>query len=503
MNLNHPFEQAAAERAAQTAIYYHGGEISYSTFHDAVKRMAQGLQRMGISRGDRVAIMLPNIPQFPIAYFAVLRIGAVVVPLNTSLISREVAVLLEDCEARAIIHLKSSYEEFSQRFPRIGSLKSVILLGDDPLPTGTASMTRMMSRNNPLIEIADVDEDDPAIVEYTPGLTGIPKGVELTHGNILSNMNACKEVMHVTEKDVFLAILPMFYSMSRTLVLHLAISNGAAIDLYPQFDPDIALEAIKAERCTVMVGVPSVYRMILDKVGDEVFEIERPLRLCICGGDRFPEEVLKEFEKVFSTYILECYTTSETSPVVSFNQWRTGRRVGSLGHPIPGVEMRVVDERGNEASIGEVGEIVVKGYNVMRGYINRPRMTAEVLRDGWFHTSDMGKMDINGFFYLIDRMDDLIIKGGFSVYPSEIEEVLYCHPDVAEVAVIGIDDPVMGQEIKACIVLKEGAAVTTEELSDYCRQRMALYRVPALVRFYKDLPRTSNSQIDKKELRSC
>ncbi|MDP8237760.1 MAG: long-chain fatty acid--CoA ligase [Candidatus Hatepunaea meridiana] len=500
MNLNHLLEQISTDRGSETAIRFSGKEISYTTITEAVRRLARSLYRLGIRRCDRVAIMLPNLPQFPIAYYAVLRLGAVVVPINMMYKGNEAALVLEDSEAKALIAWSGIWNDLSRHVSVISSLKNVILLGDS-LPDDAFSLTKLISNNHPMTDIVNVEESDPAVVQYTAGVTGTPKGVELTHGNIASNVNACREIMQVTPQDVLLTVLPLFHPIGQTLLMHLPLCSGATMALHPKFDIETVYNTLMSGDCTIFVGVPSIFNLLIDQINEDNAPPEKPIRLCVCGGGAINDEVLKEFEKAFGTYILEAYTTSETSPVTSFNQWRTGRRVGSLGHPIPGVEMKVVNEKGDEASIGEVGEIIVKGSNVMRGYINRPRMTEEVLRDGWFYTGDFGKMDINGFFYLVGRKNDRIIKGGFSIYPSEVETVLYGHPDVSEVAIVGIPDEIMGEEVKACIVLKEEATISTEQLAEYCRERMALYKVPAVIRFYKDLPTTSTGRIDKDELR--
>lgn len=500
MNLNHPFEHAVNEQGENVAVRHQGGEASYLRLHEAVKRLARGLQRLGVNRGDRVAIMLPNVPHFIISYYAILRLGAVVVPVNTMYKGRETAWLLEDSEAKVIIVWHGLYNDLSRYISVLNSLKQVVVLGENPLQD-TVSLTGLISKSKPLADIEELEEDDPAVIQYTAGVTGTPKGAELTHGNILSNVNACRDIMRVTSKDTFLGVLPLFHIIGQTLVMHLAITSGAAIELHPKFEPKAVAQSFLTGSVSLFIGVPSMFRLINDAVESEELTIENPVRLCICGGGSISEELLKDFERKFSTYILETYTTAETSPVISFNQWRTGRRVGSLGHPIPGVEMQVVDENNEEVSIGEIGEIVIKGNNVMRGYINKPRYTAEILEDGWFRTGDLGRMDINGFFYLVDRLNDRIIKGGFSIYPSEVESLIYGHPDVKEVAVVPIFDEIMGQEVKACVVLNENAVVTTEQLAEYCRDRMALYKVPAVIRFYQDLPRTATGRINKKELR--
>lgn len=499
MNLNHSFEKAVTDRSDGTVMIHPSGEINWKTMHDAVRRLAHGFQKLGLNRGDRIAIMLPNVPHFPIVFYAALRLGAVVVPINTMSKGRETAWQLEDSESKFLVVWQGMWNDLSRHISLIKSLKHILVLGESP-PDGTTSLSRLIARNTPLSEIEDLDSSDPAVIQYSAGVTGTPKGVELTHGNITFNVNACREVMRVTKDDLFLAALPFFHPIGQTLIMHLALSTGAAMELHPVFEPERILESLHSGRITLFPSVPSMFHILLEQSKPEEQEAENLVRLCVSGGDKIDEEALKEFEKRFATYFLECYTTAETSPVISFNQWRTGRRVGALGHPIPGVEMKVVNDSGEEVSIGEVGEIIVKGTNVMRGYINRPRYTSEILKDGWFHTGDLGKMDINGFFYLVDRLHHRIVKAGFSIYPSEVEDVLYCHPDVKDVAVIPTPDEVMGQEVKACVVLKEGAKVTTEQLAEYCRERMALYKVPAIIRFYKDLPLSATGRINKTEL---
>ncbi len=499
MNLNHSFEKAAAERSDAVALIHPAGEVNWKTMHEAVRRLAHGLQKLGLNRGDRIAVMLPNVPQFPIVFYAALRLGVVVVPINTMSKGRETAWQIEDSEAKLLVVLQGQWSELQRHVSLIGSLKHVVVLGETT-PSGTLNLSKLIARNAPLSEIEDLDASDPAVVQYTAGVTGTPKGVELTHGNILFNVNACREVMRVTKDDRFLAAMPFFHPIGQTLIMHMALSTGATMELHPVFEPEAIIKSLLSGKITLFPCVPSMFHILLERSEPQEQEEENLVRLCVSGGDSIDDEALKEFEKRFATYILECYTTTETSPVVSFNQWRAGRRVGALGHPLPGVEMKVINDPGDEVSIGEVGEIIVKGSNVMRGYINRPRSTAEILKDGWFHTGDLGKMDINGFFYLVDRLHHRIVKGGFSIYPSEVEEILYGHPDVRDAAVIPVPDEVMGQEVKACVVLKEGAKVTTEQLADYCRERMALYKVPAVIRFYKDLPLSATGRINKTEL---
>ena len=500
MNINHLLDQTASERGVEVAMRLSAGEVTYAQFQEAVRRLARGLQSLGVNKGDRVAIMLPNLPQFPIAFYAVLRLGAVAVPVNMMYKGREASALLDDSEARILIAWRGVWDELARPISYLNSLKQIILLGEN-LPEGTTSLTRLISTHKPLADIVDLEDDDPAVIQYSAGAAGALKGAELSHGNLNSNVSACREVLRITNQDLILATLPFFHPMGQTLLMHLGLLSGATLELQPRVDAVAMRDALRRGTVTVFVGVPSMFKLIADTTGEEDPVPEKPVRLCVCGGGAISEDTLKVFEKRFATYILECYTVSEASPVTSFNQWRAGRRVGSLGHPIPGVEMKVVDEKGRETAIGEVGEIVIKGSNIMRRYLNRPRLTAETLIDGWFHTGDLGKMDINGFFYLVERLGDRILKGGFSIYPTEIECLLQCHPDVADVAVVGIPDEVWGESVKACVVLKEGATVTTEQLAAYCLERVAVYKVPSVIRFYKDLPRTSTGRIYRRDLK--
>ncbi|MFH0764890.1 MAG: AMP-binding protein [Calditrichota bacterium] len=499
MTLNHLFEKTVADYPDQPALIHSSGRIDWKTLHEAVRRFARGLQKLGVERGDHVGIMLPNVPHFFIAYYAALRLGAIPVPINTLHKGRETINLLEDSETRVLIVWEGHWLELCKFAPILDLLKHVIVLGEAAIP-GTLSLTRLIAKSTPLADILEGEGEDAAVIEFTAGVTGAPKGVILTHNNIISNVTACREVMSITAKDVLLAAVPLFHPVGQTLLMHTAVVTGAALELHPKFDPERILKSIQQQTCSLFPAFHSMFKILLDSSAGCEFNLDKPIRLSISAGGTLADELLKDFEARFKTYILECYTITETSPVISFNQWRAGRRVGSLGHPIPGVEMKVVNDKGEEVSIGEVGEIVVKGSNVMRGYINRPRSSAEAIIDGWFYTGDLGKMDINGFFYLVDRLHYRIMKGGFSIYPSEVEEVLYGHPDVAETAVIPIPDEVMGQDVKACVVLKEGALVTTEQLANYCRERMAVYKVPAIIRIYKDLPHCPSGRINKAEI---
>jgi long-chain acyl-CoA synthetase len=348
--------------------------------------------------------------------------------------------------------------------------------------------------------VAGVDDADTAVILYTSGTTGKPKGAELTHANLAINAQTKVETLiRLSADDVILGALPLFHSFGQTAAMNAGIMAGACLTLLPRFDPAKALQMMERDRVTVFLGVPTMYTAMLS-----VPEGERPdtssLRICISGGASLPVEVLRAFEGQFGTKILEGYGLSETSPVASFNHPDRERKPGSIGTPIRDVQMAVVDEQGAELPAGEVGEIVIRGPNVMKGYWRRPDATAEAIRDGWFHSGDLAKVDEDGYFFIVDRKKDLIIRGGYNVYPREVEEVLYEHPAVAEAAVLAIPDAELGEEVGAAVALKAGAEATPDELQAYVKERIAAYKYPRRVWLVPELPKGPTGKILKREI---
>ncbi|HZE17445.1 MAG TPA: long-chain fatty acid--CoA ligase, partial [Mycobacterium sp.] len=350
-------------------------------------------------------------------------------------------------------------------------------------------------------EDVEREESDTAVILYTSGTTGTPKGAELTHANMLDNCYyGGTELVDVSEQDVILGALPLFHSFGQTCCLNTSVRAGACLTLMPRFDPDKALQIIQRDQVTTFDGVPTMYHAMLNHPERDRYDTSS-LRLCVSGGDAMPVEVMRGFEEAFGCMILEGYGLSETSPVASFNQRDRERKPGSIGTPIRGVEMKVVDEHGNELPIGEVGEIVIRGHNVMKGYLNRPDATREVLKDGWLRTGDLARRDADGYFFIVDRKKDMIIRGGYNVYPREIEEVLYEHPAVLQAAVVGIPDEAMGQEVGAAVVLRPGAHTSAEELHDFAKERVAAYKYPRRIWFTEQLPIGTTGKILKREVR--
>jgi long-chain acyl-CoA synthetase len=347
--------------------------------------------------------------------------------------------------------------------------------------------------------MTDRGSQDTAVILYTSGTTGTPKGAELTHENLLRNCQVARSLFDLGAEAVTLGALPLFHSFGQTCGLNATVLGGGTLTLIPRFDPARALEIIERDRVTIFEGVPTMYGGMLHVPDRERYDVST-LKLCASGGAAMPVELMRGFEQAFGCKVLEGYGLSETSPVASFNHPDRERKPGSIGTPIEGVEMKVVDDRDEEVAQGEVGEIVIRGHNVMKGYWQRPEATAEALRGGWFHTGDMARIDEDGYFFIVDRKKDMIIRGGFNVYPREIEEVLYEHPAVREAAVIGVPDEQYGEEVAAAVALKEDAEVSAEELREFVKGNVAAYKYPRVVFFVDELPKGPTGKILKREI---
>lgn len=482
-----------------SALIWSGSRVTYGELKAAVYKLAAGLKDIGIQKGDRVLLMLPNIPHFPIAYYAILAVGAVVVPVNIMFKEREIAYQLEDSEAVAVIGWEGFKDDIIAARDRTESLKHIILLGDD-IPDFTIHLTKFIARYKEIEQPEEVLADDTAVILYTAGITGHPKGAELTHSGILFGARVMAETLRYTEREKILSVVPFFHSFGGSVILNAGLYGGAALSLSPKFNPQDTLATIAREKITIFAGVPTMFKMISDLPNYAEFDCSS-LKYCLSGGSRLHSDLLQKFEERFNTYILEGYGLSETCATASFNNFKRERKPDSIGYPLDGIDIKVFDDDDKEVTIGDVGEIVVKGPTLMKGYRNRPQATSEAIKDGWFHTGDIGRMDMDGYFYLVDRKTDVILKGGFKVFPREIEEVIAAHPQVKEVAVIGIPDKTMGEEIKACVVPKEGNRINPAALLEYCHERMANYKCPSVLRFYRELPKGATGRVLKKELR--
>ncbi len=512
LNLATILEETALRRPEKDAFVFADRGTSYAALDAASSRLAAALAQRGVEPGDTVALSCPNMPYFPIVYYAILKAGAVVVPLNVLLKAREIAYHLNDSRAKAYFCFEGTPElpmaaEGAAGFAEAEACEHLVLITADPAAPspvdGAETLGALLAAAEPGFDTVATRPDDTAVILYTSGTTGQPKGAELSHSNLLFNTRCCADMLRLVADDRILIVLPLFHSFGQVVLMNTGVMVGTTSVLMPRFEPGPALETLDAGEITVFAGVPTMYWALLhhEEEGALIEAIADRLRLAISGGASLPLEVLRGFEERFRVPILEGYGLSETSPVACFNQFERERKPGSIGWPIWGVRMKVVGEDGAELGPGEPGEIAIKGHNVMKGYFRRPEATAETIRDGWLHTGDVGTVDEDGYYYLVDRTKDMIIRGGFNVYPREIEELLLEHPGVSLAAVIGVADESMGEEIKAFVVPASGAELEPDEIVGWAKERLAAYKYPRLVEVRAELPMTATGKILKRALK--
>jgi long-chain acyl-CoA synthetase len=490
MNLASILTSSASAAPEQTAVKLDDSALSYEQLDGASAHIAGLLREKGVSQGDRVGIMLPNVPYFPVCYYGVLRAGAIVVPMNVLLKRREVEFYLSDPGAKLLFAWEGFAKDAEAGAEDAGAECVVVVPREFENVVGEAE---------PRTDVAETEDSDTAVILYTSGTTGTPKGAELTHSNLTRNCEVSRGLFDLGSQTMMLGALPLFHSFGQTCSMNATISAGGTLTLIPRFDPAKALEIIQRDRVNVFEGVPTMYNAMLHLEQREEYN-SSTLELCASGGSAMPVELLRGFEDAFECKVLEGYGLSESSPVASFNHRDRERKPGSIGTPVEGVEMKVIDEDGNDLPQGEVGEIVIRGHNVMKGYWNKPEATAETIRDGWLHTGDMAKVDEDGYFFIVDRKKDMIIRGGYNVYPREIEEVLYEHPAVREAAVLGVPHEQLGEEVGAAVALKDGEQTSADELRDYVKEQVAAYKYPRHVWFVDDLPKGPTGKILKREI---
>jgi len=484
---------AAAADPNATAVRLDTEKLSYAELADGSGRLGRLLADHGLVPGDRVGIMLPNVAAFAVAYYGILLAGGAAVPINPLLMEGEVAHYLGNSGAKILL----AWHDVPGQ-PAAGAADA----GAELIVVDPSTWDATLAAVDRPIELVERADDATAVILYTSGTTGKPKGAELTHANLRRNADAFgSERLDLTPHDVLLGCLPLFHTFGQTCVLNAAIFTGACMRLISRFDAATALDVIARDRVTVFLGVPTMYTAMLAAADGKDFDVSS-LRLCVSGGAALPVEVLTSFEKVFGCPIIEGYGLSETSPVACFNPSERLRKVGSVGIPIEGVEMRIVDDDWSGLGVGEVGEIAIRGHNVMKGYWGMPGATAEVMSaDGWFRTGDLGRVDEDGYFYVVDRKKSLIIRGGLNVYPREIEEVLFEHPAVVEAAVVGVPHNSLGEEVGAAIVLAAGATTGPEEIRDFVKSRLAAYKYPRQVWIVEDLPKGPTGKILRREVK--
>ena len=485
---------ATADRYPQrVALRCDDLQLTFAELDAAAARVATLLENAGIAPGDRVGLMLSNTPAFAVAYYGILYRGAVAVPMNPLLKRREVTYYLSNSGAKALFASPACADEATAGATEVGAQYWLV---DD---VGLAQLIADLPGHEAPVER---DGDDVAVILHTSGTTGKPKGAMLTHSNIRCNTDVCvRTLIETGPNDVVMGCLPLFHVFGLVLGLSATVQSGAMLTLITRFDPRKVLEVIERDGVTVFEGVPTMYAALLGVAAEATAGATRSLRTCISGGAALPVQVLSDFEKAFGCTILEGYGLSESSPAACFNHPHRPRKVGSIGTPIEGVQMRIVDPAGAQVPQGQPGEVQIRGHNVMKGYWNLPDATqATITSDGWLNTGDVGRVDEDGYFYIVDRTKDLIIRGGYNVYPREIEEVLYEHPAVAEAAVIGIPHDSLGEEVGAAVALKKGATADPDELRDYVKTQVAAYKYPRRVWLVEELPKGPTGKVQKRDI---
>ncbi|GAB4010750.1 long-chain-fatty-acid--CoA ligase [Nocardioides ultimimeridianus] len=502
-NLATMLTQSAATYAEKPMLHVGDRSFTYAEVDDLSGRVASSLEALGLTRGDKVAVQLPNVPQFVFAYFGILKAGMTMVPINPLLTAPEVSYHLQDSDARLLISYEAMAPAAINGAREAGGVPVYLVGTDGPSAVDEArDFEELLKASNTGIQRA-MSSDDTAVLLYTSGTTGRPKGAELTHFQLYMNCTVAGELFGVRSDDVSLGVLPLFHVFGLSSVLNIVVRHGATLVLVPRFDAASALDAIERHKVTIFSGVPTMFIALVQ--ADVAGRDTSSLRAACSGGASMPGEVIRAFEEKFDgVVVLEGYGLSESASTATFNISAEERKVLSVGKPIWGVEFKILGENGEVTETGPDarGEIAIRGHNIMKGYYKRPDATAEVMQDGWFRTGDIGYRDEDGFYFIVDRLKDLIIRGGYNVYPREVEEILYEHADVVEAAVIGRPDERLGEEVVAFVVLRPNSTADEAELTAHCKERLAAYKYPRSIIIRDELPKGPSGKILKRELRA-
>lgn len=493
MNIADSVERGSSLFPHQTALVFEEKSFTYQELDRLASRVANGLRGLGVNQGDRVALFLPNIPEFIFSYLGILKLGAIAVSVNIMFKTEEVSYILNDCTAKIVI-TTASHCQYVADLPQLQQ----ILIAEGESDRGL-SLTKMMACADSQMRSIQVEPNTPASIVYTSGTTGFSKGATLSHGNIISNVKAHNLCCGITKADKLLLFLPLFHCFGQNAILNAGLCAGATIVLQRRFKIERLLATISACKVTMFFGVPTVFIKLLNAdISPQIFS---SIRYYFSAAASMPVEVVKNWQDKYGAIIYEGYGMTETSPCASYNH-RAQYKLGSVGMPIENIAIKIVNPHGCPLPPGQLGEIAIKGPNVMLGYWNRPQETAKAIKDGWFHSGDLGIMDERGYLYIVDRLKDTINMSGFKVYPTEVEQLIYQHPAVREVAIYGASDPVKGEIVKANIVLKNIARpIPKTQIEEFCSQRLANYKVPQEINFVETLPKSSTGKILKRVLR--
>ena len=494
MNIVNELEKSARFCPDKTAVIFEDTTLTYENLHLKVNQLAAGLQNYGIQKGDRVALFMANLPEFLVVYFAAQKIGAIAVSLNVMLVKNEAQYILDDCGARLVFVGAEQASEVP--LEDLDELEKMYVVEGDP--SDDRHYTNLMDTSVTTFPAMDMDAEDPAAILYTSGTTGFPKGATLTHKSVIYNMYTTLYHTQATRDDVLHLFLPLFHCFGQNFIMNSAIKKGATIVIHRKFEPDPVIEAIKKHKVTMFFAVPTIYIYLLNMKDDEL-DLSS-IRYYFTAAASMPPEVAASWEAKYGIPINDGYGLTECSPFACYNH-DFKRKPSSIGHPVIGVEMKVVDELDNPVAPGEWGEICIKGPNVMTGYWNKPEETAKTIIDGWLHTGDVGIVDEDGDYAIVDRVKDMIISAGNNIYPTEVENHLYTHPSIHEVAVFGIPDGIKGEAVKAAIVLRPGETAQPEAILAFCKEKMSKYKVPKEIEFVSELPKSATGKILKRVLR--
>lgn len=511
LNLVEKVKQQAFEQPEKIAYHFMGKNTSYGEFEQTVGRFAKALQNMGVKKGDHVGLLLGNTPHFLISLYGAMRVGATAIPINPIYTPDEISYIIQNGDVKVVIALDMLMplvEKGVQAFPQVEGYiicETSAEVGDqyaalsDQAKAKTTLFTQLLQTTEGVLEPVQVETDDNAVILYTSGTTGNPKGAMLTHGNLYSNARDVGSYLQINNEDRVIATLPVFHVFALTVVVNAPLVQGATILLAPRFSPSEIFALAKERAATVFAGVPTMYNFLYQFEEGDVSAFSH-LRLAVSGGASLPVSLLHNFEEKFNVRISEGYGLSEASPVTCFNPLDRDRKAGSIGQSIVNVENKVVDMNGDEVPVGEVGELIVRGPNVMKGYYKMPEETANAIRDGWLYTGDLARKDEEDYFYIVDRKKDMIIVGGYNVYPREVEEVLFSHPNVIEAAVVGFPDLDFGEAVHAYVVLKD-RSMTPAQLQVYCQEHIVKYKVPKTIEIMDELPKNSTGKILRRSLK--
>jgi long-chain acyl-CoA synthetase len=496
MNVAQALERAALFFPDHEALVVPARRWTYAELDRAAGLAAAGFRRLGVVMGDRACLLLPNGPEFVIAYFGLLKLGAIPISLNVMLKADEIAFIAQDAAAALFVAHGALLGNVPTR-DRIPSVRNLVVAGDDA-PSGAVPFGDVIEGDEPLPAV-DLDRDVTAAILYTSGTTGHPKGAMLSHANVVANSNATNHHLKMTTEDRLLCALPLFHVFGQNFIMNASVNAASTLVLQERFVPDDVVAAIRDEGITIFYGVPTMYIYLLND-SRVTRDLVSGLRMCFSAAATMPQEVSERWHERLGLNVVEGYGLTECSPFACYNhEWRF--KFGSVGTPVENVEVKILDADDNEVAVGELGEICIRGPIVMQGYFGRPAETAEALRGGWLHSGDIGTIDEEGYVFIVDRVKDMINVAGFKVYPREVEEVLFTHPAVREAAVLGMPDPLYGEQVRAVVVLRADAAIQPDELIEYCKARIAAYKVPRVVDLVEALPKSPTGKILKRELR--